>query len=67
MSSEESRRSDKLSAPAEKPGSQLPSPRALSNRISHHHTLLHLAVLAEVLLQTLWEKKTHRQGGEETR
>lgn len=34
-----------------------PSPRALSNWISHHHTLLHLAVLAEVLLQTLWESK----------
>lgn len=32
-----------------------PSPRALSNWISHHHTLLHLAILAEVLLQTLWE------------
>lgn len=29
------------------------SPRALGNRISHHHALLHLAVLAEVLLQTL--------------
>lgn len=29
------------------------SPGALGNRISHHHALLHLAVLAEVFLQTL--------------
>lgn len=53
MSREESHRSDKLSSAAREAGLAAPSPRALSNRISHHHTLLHLAVLAEVLLQTL--------------
>lgn len=46
---------------------QAASPGALGNRISHHHALLHLPVLAEVLLQPLWGGRTTATGSKRAR